>query len=146
MNNNLIKLIINIGHFLSLDFESTWPSLLTNEKENLIVTPAFVMTDSNKINVVYEDLTPDYFQQGNYSGLNTQFETNTWWAEVRCYDGIFLPSGKFLHAVPDKKTTYGQAASQCERLGLTLVLPETASENEIINEYLSGNGFYLRNV
>ena len=102
------------------------------------------MTESNILNIVYEDLTPDFYQPGNDSASNLQFDVNHWWAEVQCLDGIFLPSGKFVHAVPDVKMTYNEASSMCDKLGLDLVLPETARENTYINEYLSGNGFYLR--
>ena len=104
------------------------------------------MTKSNKINVIYEDLTPDTISSsfGNGSVQAGNYDRNHWWAEVRCLEGKFFPSGKFLHAVRDTKMTFGQASSKCNQLGMNLILPETATENSIINEYLSGNGFYLR--
>ena len=104
------------------------------------------MTESNKINVIYEDLTPDFVLNsfGNETVRSSNYDINNWWAEVRCLEGTFFPSGKFLHAVRDTKMSFGQAASKCDQLGMTLILPETATENAIINEYLSGNGFYLR--
>ena len=104
------------------------------------------MTESNKINVIYEDLTPDTISSsfGNGSVQAGNYDRNHWWAEVRCLEGKFFPSGKFLHAVRDTKMTFGQASSKCNQLGMNLILPETATENSIVNEYLSGNGFYLR--
>ena len=104
------------------------------------------MTERNKINVIYEDLTALYVPNvyGNETVKSSQWEMNHWWAEVRCLEGTFFPSGKFLHAVRDTKMTFGQASNKCEQLGLTSILPETAAENTILNEYLSGKGFYLR--
>ena len=99
------------------------------------------MTERNKINVIYEDLTPDFVFN---TVRSSNYDVNMWWAEVRCLEGTFFPSGKFLHAVRDTKMTFGQASNKCEQLGLTSILPETAAENTILNEYLSGKGFYLR--
>ena len=56
------------------------------------------MTERNKINVIYEDLTPDLVKTDNGSFFNIQYDLNSWMVEIRCLEGFFVPSGKFVHA------------------------------------------------